>query len=554
MRGRDVLMQSLVAHGVDTIFGNPGTTENPLLESLVDTPEITYYMTLHEGVAVCAAGTYARASDKTSVANVHVAPGLGNAIGMMYGVLKARLPVIVTAGQQDTRMRLREPLLQHDLVAMAAPVTKWSVQPGNADEVAEIVRRAVMIANTPPRGPVFIALPNNVMEQETAVTFAPPVARYGTRPANKEAIDLVAGMILTGKRTLVIAGDDAATADTRAALSAFVERVGAAVRLDLIPATLPVPFAHPNYAGRLPVAAAEMNAIFSTFDTVILVGNPTLEEIWYDSVPPIPSTTQVVQIEPEPVLLASIRSVNAGVCGDPAQVLRDLIAAIDHGATEAFDARADDANAMLKRARDETLDNWRERALVRREAAPMSPAQALHALAQATPHRCVVVDESITAATDLELAFVDKDMDYFAGRGGGIGQGLAGAIGAAAAYPRDLTIAVSGDGSAMYSIQALWTAAHHALNILFVVLANAEYRVLKHNLDAHRSRFDAPSDEPYPHMNLTDPALDFVSMAQGMGVPAARAQSPEEIAAAVERLLRDGGPALIELVVTGKDT
>src|SRR6185503_602066 len=126
MRGRQVLMQTLVNHGVDRIFGNPGTTESPLLDSLLDYPTLQYIVHLHEGVAVGSANFYAQASGKTAFVNLHVAPGLGNAIGMIYGALKENSPMVVTAGQQDTRARLRDPVLGHDLAAIAAPVTKSS--------------------------------------------------------------------------------------------------------------------------------------------------------------------------------------------------------------------------------------------------------------------------------------------------------------------------------------------------------------------------------------------------------------------------------------------
>ena len=159
MRGRRVVMDSLVSNGVSYIFGNPGTTETPLLDSLVTYPQIEYVMTLHEGVAVGAASFYAQATGRTAVANLHVAPGLGNGIGAIYGALKANSPLIVTAGQQDTRMRLTNPVLGHDLVAMAAPVTKWSVQVEHADEIAPVLRRAFKVATDAPKGPVFIALP-----------------------------------------------------------------------------------------------------------------------------------------------------------------------------------------------------------------------------------------------------------------------------------------------------------------------------------------------------------------------------------------------------------
>src|SRR5262247_4206634 len=174
MRGKHVFMESLIAHGVEHIFGNPGTTESPILDALLDYPQLHYGVALHEGVALGAASYYAQTSGKSAVVNLHVAPGLGNALGMLYDALKAGSPLVVTAGQQDTRMRLRAPLLGHDLVAMAAPLTKWSVQVERADEVAPVMRRAFKVAHDPPKGPVFVALPIDVLEQETAEPALPP--------------------------------------------------------------------------------------------------------------------------------------------------------------------------------------------------------------------------------------------------------------------------------------------------------------------------------------------------------------------------------------------
>src|SRR5258707_11917192 len=174
MRGKNVFMESLIGHGISHIFGNPGTTESPILDALLDYPQLEYIVALHEGVAVGAASYYAQATGTTAVVNVHVAPGLGNSLGMLYNALKARAPVVVTAGQQDTRLRLRGPVLGHDLVAMAAPLTKWSVQIERADEVAPIMHRALKIASDPPAGPGFVALPIDVMEQETDQAPPPP--------------------------------------------------------------------------------------------------------------------------------------------------------------------------------------------------------------------------------------------------------------------------------------------------------------------------------------------------------------------------------------------
>ena len=178
MRGKQVFMESLIAHGVEYIFGNPGTTESPILDALLDYPQLRYVVALHEGVALGAASYYALATGTTAAVNIHVAPGLGNALGMLYNAFKARSPIVVTAGQQDTRQRLRGPVLGHDLVAMAAPLTKWSVQVERADEFALILHRALKIATDPPAGPVFVALPIDVLEQETELAPLPPGRLY----------------------------------------------------------------------------------------------------------------------------------------------------------------------------------------------------------------------------------------------------------------------------------------------------------------------------------------------------------------------------------------
>jgi benzoylformate decarboxylase len=174
-------------------------------------------------------------------------------------------------------------------------------------------------------------------------------------------------------------------------------------------------------------------------------------------------------------------------------------------------------------------------------------------LRKGTPAAAVIVEESITASMDFAAAFGFDAPDQFLGaRGGGIGQGLAGAIGASVGNPGRPVLCVSGDGSAMYSIQALWSAAHHRLPVVFAILVNREYRILKHNLDTYRQRFDAASGKPYPKMDLGGPELGFVEMAAGMGVPGVRVTNPDEVAAAISQAFAAGGPRLVEIEIEGK--
>src|ERR1700742_1406782 len=216
MRGRRVLMDSLVAHGVRHIFGNPGTTETPLLDSLPAYPQIEYVMALHEGVAVGAASFYAQAARRPVVANLHVAPGLGNGIGALYGALKAGSPVVATAGQQDTRMRLAAPVLGHDLVAMATPVTKWSVQIERADEIAPILRRSFKVATDAPQGPVFVALPIDVLEQETDIEASAADKLFRAVHPDPRGIDALASLLLKSQSPTIVVGGDVAWAHATA--------------------------------------------------------------------------------------------------------------------------------------------------------------------------------------------------------------------------------------------------------------------------------------------------------------------------------------------------
>ena len=229
MRGRQILMESLIAQGVSHIFGNPGTTESPIIDSLLDYPQINYIVALHEGVAVGAASYYAQASGKTGFVNVHVAPGLGNAIGMMYNALKASAPIVVTAGQQDTRMRLRDPLLGHDLVAMAAPVTKWSVQAERADELSLVLHRAFKVANDPPAGPVFVALPIDVLEQESENEPVAPGNLHRAGPAAPAGVAKAAALLAGRQSPVIVVGDEVARFGAGAEVVALAEALGAAI-------------------------------------------------------------------------------------------------------------------------------------------------------------------------------------------------------------------------------------------------------------------------------------------------------------------------------------
>ncbi|MBT5193586.1 MAG: thiamine pyrophosphate-binding protein [Rhodospirillaceae bacterium] len=550
MRGRQVFMDSLVAHGVDRIFGNPGTTESPLLDSLQSYPQIEYVVALHEGIAVGAASFYAQANGKTPVVNLHVAPGLGNGIGMMYSALKANSPMVVTAGQQDTRLRLREPILGHDLAAMAAPVVKWSVQVERADEMAAIMQRAFKIANEAPAGPVFVALPINVMEQETENGAAASVEMYTAPRPDPDGVAAITKQILAATKPIIVVSDDVARSGATDDLVALSEAMGAGVWFEAIRHHAAFPNRHPNAKGILPVDAAAIRNSLGDADLVLLIGGPFFEEVWFTPGAPFPDGAAVVQIEESAARLAYNHPLTGGLVGDLPSALKALSAGLTGGE---YAAAAAARNEDLAAQSTEAEAAYQARGQRAWDRSPMSMPRVMAEINAGTPDNAVVVEEAITAGLDLARAFnFAKPGDFYSGRGGGIGQGLAGAIGAKLAHPDRPLLTVSGDGSAMYSIQALWSAAHHELDIVYVILVNREYRILKHNLDTYRQRFDANSNQDYPQMDLDTPALDFVTIAKGMGIDGCAVSDPSEVAPAVKAAFEAAGPRLIAINIEGK--
>lgn len=549
MRGRQVLLETLINHGVDRIFGNPGTTESPLLDSLLDYPQLQYIVHLHEGVATGAANFYAQASGKTAFVNLHVAPGLGNAIGAIYSALKNNSPMVVTAGQQDTRMRLRDPILGHDLAAIAAPVTKWSVQVERADELGPILQRAFKIANEAPAGPVFVALPIDVMEQETSIAAGRPGHSYTATRPDPAGIAAMAKLLAAAKSPAIVAGDDIARAGADKTLVKLVEKLGASVWFEGLRGQNSFPTDRPAYRGTLAFDALGVARQLADSDLVLMVGGPFFEEVWYAPGSPFAAGTKVLQIEAGASRLAYNFALDAGVVADAGAALEALDAALT-GVDAAAASKRNEAMKARKAADDAAQKARVEKAWAR---TPTSMARAMAEIRAGSPKDVVVVDETITANLDLFKTFTFKGPgDYYSGRGGGIGQGLAGAIGVAVAETKRPILCVSGDGSSMYSIQALWTAAHHELPIVFVILANREYRVLKHNIDAYRARFDVKSNKPYMHMDLTGPTMGFVDLAKGMGVAGTYVSKADDIKAAVEAAFKSGKPHLIEIEIEGK--
>jgi benzoylformate decarboxylase len=314
-----------------------------------------------------------------------------------------------------------------------------------------------------------------------------------------------------------------------------------------------LPSAHPNFRLGLPFDAAAIRRALEGVDVVLLVGGPFFEEVWYAPGSPLPPDARTIHVESSPDRLAHNLAVSVGLVSHPRAALSALRAAVEAGADPAFRAAAARRNTKLADLKAQDAQAQRARAAKRWDQTPISVPRLVAEIEAALPPDAIVVDESITAGIDLARAVqFERPGDYVGARGGGIGQALPGALGVKLAHPDRPVVALSGDGSAMYSIQALWTAAHHDLAVVFVILNNREYRILKHNMDTYRQRFGAKPDRGYPNMDLVAPDLGFVDIARGLGVDGTRVTAPGELRLALEKALALNRPFLLDVAIEGR--
>jgi benzoylformate decarboxylase len=261
----------------------------------------------------------------------------------------------------------------------------------------------------------------------------------------------------------------------------------------------------------------------------------------------------VLQIEASPAKLAHNFPLTLGLVGDPREALRALRERFAAAVDGDFRAAAAERNAALRSAQERELAGQASRAKAKWDDRPIAAARLMAEIRDAMPKDTVVVNEAITLTPDVMRTIpFRRPGDYYGTRGGGIGQAVPGAVGVKLAHPDRPVLAISGDGSALYTIQALWTSAHHDLPMVWVILHNRAYRILKFNLDNYQRRFGLPGDRPYPHMDLTEPEVDFVAIARGFGVAGEQVTSPADIRPALDRAFASGKPYLVDVVIDGR--
>ncbi|MEU7137412.1 benzoylformate decarboxylase [Streptomyces sp. NPDC046261] len=528
---RAAARELLRSRGATTVFGNPGSTELPFLQ---DFPaDFRYVLGLQEAVVVGMADGYAQATGTTALVNLHTAPGVGNAMGALVTAAANHTPMVVTAGQQVRAMMTMEAMLTNtDATLLPRPAVKWAYEPPRPQDVPAALARAFHIAESAPRGPVFLSLPMDDFDVELdeaglrAARHAAGRRVADVTAADAPAVEALARRLEAAANPVLITGGSVDAEGAWEAAVALAERRGLPVWASPIEGRVGFPENHPLYQGVLPPAIAPLAQTLAGHDLVLVVGAPVFRYYPYVPGPLLPEGTELVLLTSDPGEAARAPVGDALVAG-----LRPTL----HLLTELVEKRGDLPSPPGPRPGTVEVPEA--------DGEPMSASIALAAVASGAPADTVWVNESpsnIQAFRDHVR--IDRPGSFLMTTGGGLGFGLAAAVGAQLGRPERPVVAVVGDGSAQYAITALWTAAAYRVPVTFVVPANREYAILK-----WFGRFENTPGVP----GLDLPGLDLCALARGYGVPAHRATDPAHLAELVAAATTSpDGPVLIEAPVT----
>jgi benzoylformate decarboxylase len=550
MTGKQALLEMLKAEGVEYIFGNPGTSEGPIIDLLGDYPELRYVLTLQESVAMGMGEAYARATGHASFVSLHVDSGLANGIALMLDALNTGTPMVITSANYDIR-KTNETIT--DLAQLVRPVTKWAVELSHADQIPSAIRRAFNEANTHPKGPVYVGFTSNALEGLAEMNIDPSKPNYNDVRPSRNGIAEAASLLMDASRPVMMVGDRLSDDDAIEEAVELAELMGLPV-YQARGAEVAFPTTHPQFLGPLSLRVTSQREVLQQVDYVLAVGSDPFEELFYWGDVILPSEARLVHIDSDASKIGRSEPTDVGIVGNCKLGIADLIVALKErlspGDTNEIENRKQAVMAERGRARDafeaSVAENW--------EHKPMTPARMMYELAAALPENAIVVDDSISNRGVMRHYIqATRRGDLRGVRGQSIGGGMGATMGTQCAYPDRTVFGVIGDGSAMMTVQGLWTAANENIPCVFVICNNGSYRVLKVNFNTYQSdvlQLPETSGGRLLYSDFTTP-FDWVSISSGLGVPAERITEPSQIKPAVDRAVASGKPALIDIVIDG---
>jgi benzoylformate decarboxylase len=512
------------AHGMTTMFGNPGSTELPMLADFPS--DFRYVLGLQEAVVVGMADGFAQASGKTAIANLHTAPGVGNAMGAIFNAQANHSPVLVTAGQQArAQITLQANLTNRDAIRMPHPLVKWSYEPARAEDVPLALAHGTHLASLPPKGPVFVSLPMDdwyaeVDEADAAHAIGRRV--QGRALADPDAVKDLAAQLDAASNPVLVAGPDIDASGGWDAAIALAERQRLPVWAS--PATggvrLGFPESHPNFRGVLPPAIGPVGQTLEGHDLILVVGSSVFPYYPYIPGPLLPEGARLVAVTSDPDEAARAPMGDALVA-DVKLTLEALVEAVPESSRPGPEPNPGP-----------------------QEIPPTDPlnSSTVHtALGEVLPEDAIVVLESPSSTLALRNQLrLSRPGSYYFSAGGGLGFGLAASVGVQLAQPDRPVVCVIGEGSVQYAVSAFWSAVAYRAPVTFLVLRNSEYAILK---------WFAEVEQVTGAPGLDLPELDVAAVAAGYGVASTKASARDEVSGALEKALASSRPELVEVPV-----
>ncbi len=520
------------------------------MDALQDASDIQYVTSLFEGVATGMADGYARVTQKPSFVNLHISVGVANGIAVMYNAWRGGTPMVITAGQADTSFHLHSPTLYSNMVNVMREYTKWAGEVTHPWDIPSIMRRAFKVASTPPTGPVFVSFTWDAMNGEADVDIIPLSTNYFRLRPDPQAVQNAAELLARARNPLIVVGDRVSQSPGAPHMVATLsEQLGAPVYATSF-SEVHIPSSHPHFIGPFETSWLDlsMKRLFDESDAILAIGTDMLIQFIPTPEPPFSGTPRVIHVDSSDWAIQRSYPVAAGLLSDIGTGLEEVSHALDDlmsaSARDAARARGESV-ALQKQKSHET---FQARVRERWSNVPISPERFAAEIADALPPDALVCDDSITnRGVLLRTIDFDEPGALIGGRGGSLGFGMGAALGMKLAAPERPVVAIIGDGTAMYTIQALWTASAYNIPVTYVFCNNRSYKVLREGMTRYLTGSERQSR--YIGMDFYKRPLDFVKLAAAFDIDGISVERPDDLGPALRKAFGSGKPMVVDVAL-----
>ena len=552
LTGTHAFLEMLRAEGVKYIFGNPGTSEAAIMDALTNYPDIEYILVVQEGIAIGMADVYARASGEVGFVSLHIDNGLANAFSLLADSKYAGTPLVVTAGNKDVR-KLAEG--RSDLARMADPFCKWSVEITHPDQYPSVLRRAFQEARTEPTGPIFVSFSGNSLDGTTDQAVFPSSRNIALPEPSGKAVREAANLLKSARSPVMLVGNRVGKYGAVGEAVCLAEQIGAAVYGHTF-TQVNFPTGHPQFLGRLPWSSVRTKPIrekLEPADVMLAVGCPVFADYFYLAEPVIHEEAALIHIDPNFGEIGKTEQPDIGIQAAPASTLALLTAELEAGMTPLEAETAAARKKQITMQSQAQQNEFMQLAKSQRQQTPMGVAAAMQAIAEAMPSETLVFDDSVSTSGLFHAAVkFNQPGAYYGAIGGAIGWGMGGSLGLKLARPDHPVLTIVGDGSAMMTVQGLWTAVNSKIPVVYLICNNASYRVLKINMNLYKEAILGQTNRPHQYQNMDFPVpFDFAAIARAFGARGVRIERVQDIGPALQKAIQANEPAVLDLILDG---